>query len=150
MTSGSFASGSDGIFNSGPLEPGDAFSYQFLWKDSGVVTYFCTIHPWVNGIITVIDPEGVAVERIKESGSIQAAEKYIMQGNELSELALKFVKYKDVINSHRQAARHYHDATTEYSLLGDNQNAAKYYQESGRNIIMLHYSLKIQTRYKNL
>lgn len=131
VTSGNFREGADGIFNSGPLEPGDSFSYQFLWKDSGILTYFCTIHPWVNGIVTVSDPEGVHVERITESGSIEAARKNVVQGDEISNLALEFVKYKDIINSHSQAARHYDNAAIEYSLLGDNQNAAKYYQESG-------------------
>ena len=137
MTSGTYRSGADGIFNSGPLEPGDSFSYQFLWKDSGVVTYFCTIHPWVNGVISVVDPEGIPVERIGEAGSIESAAKNIVSGDNLSELALKFVKYKDVINSHRQAARHYHDAAIEYSLLGENSDSAKYYQKSG---LQYHYA----------
>lgn len=137
VTSGSFRSGADNIFNSGPLEPGDSFSYQFFWEDSGIVTYFCTIHPWVNGVIAIIDPEGIAVERIRETGSVESAEKNVAKGDDLSELALKFVIYKDVINSHRQAASHYYNAATEYSLLGENQNAAKYYQEAG---LQYHYA----------
>ena len=137
VTSGTYSSGPDGIFNSGPLEPGDSFSYQFLWEDSGIVTYFCTIHPWVNGIVTVQDPEGVPVKRIKESGSIKSAELHVSQGDKIAELALKFNTFDNVINSHRQAARHYNDAAIEYSLLGDNQNAAKYYQESG---LQYHYA----------
>ena len=71
VTSDTFSAGSNGLFNSGSLEPGDSFSYQFLWEDSGIVTYFCTIHPWVNGIILVQDPEGIPIERVTESGSIE-------------------------------------------------------------------------------
>ena len=137
VTSGTYSSGSDGIFNSGPLEPGDSFSYQFLWEDSGIVTYFCTIHPWVNGIVEVQDPEGTPVARIGESGSIESAEMHIVQGDKIAELALTFNEFDDVINSHRQAARHYDSAAMEYSLLGENQNAAKYYQESG---LQYHYA----------
>ena len=152
VTSGSFKSGADGIFNSGPLEPNDSFSYQFIWKDSGIVTYFCTIHPWVNGVISVEDPEGIPTQQIKESGSIRFAEKHVTEGNNLSELALQFVKYEDVINSHRQAARHYNDAALEYVLLDENTNAAKYFQDSGlqyyyaalqlENSNQLHESIK--------
>ena len=137
VTSGTYSSGPDGIFNSGPLEPGDSFSYRFLWEDSGIVTYFCTIHPWVNGVVEVQDPEGISVTRIGESGSIELAEMQVTQGDKIAELALAFHKFDDVINSHRQAARHYNDAAMEYSLLGENNNAAKYYQESG---LQYHYA----------
>ncbi|MDH3192543.1 MAG: hypothetical protein OEM18_07650 [Nitrosopumilus sp.] len=137
VTSGTYSSGPDGIFNSGPLEPGDSFSYRFLWKDSGIVTYFCTIHPWVNGIVEVQDPEGIPVTRIAKSGSIELAEMQVVQGDKIAELALTFNEFDVVINSHRQAARHYNDAALEYSLLEENQNAAKFYQESG---LQYHYT----------
>lgn len=130
VTSGTFGSGTTDLFNSGPLEPGDSFSYQFVWEDTGVVTYFCTIHPWVNAIITVIDPEGIAVGKIAESGSVEFAEKNVSQGKKIADLALTFNEYDDVINSHRQAARHYSTAALEYDLLKNHQNSAKYYQES--------------------
>lgn len=137
VTSGTYSNGPDGIFNSGPLEPGDSFSYQFLWEDSGIVTYFCTIHPWVNGIVEVQDPEGIPVTRIGESGSIEMAEMQVVQGDKIADLALTFNEFDDVINSHRQAARHYDAAAMGYSLLGENQNAAKYYQKSG---LQYHYA----------
>lgn len=131
VTSGTYSSGPSDLFNSGPLEPGDAFIYQFVWKDAGVVTYFCTIHPWVNAIITIIDPEGVPVGKIAEVGSLEVAEKSVSQAKDVADLALKFNEYDDVINSHRQAARHYNTAALEYDLLKDHQNAAKYHQEAG-------------------
>ena len=137
VTSGGFTSGPTDLFNSGPLEPGDSFSYQFVWEDTGVVTYFCTIHPWVNAVITVIDPEGVPVGKIAESGSLEFAEKNVLQGKEIADLALEFNEYDDVINSHRQAARHYSSAALEYDLLKDHQNSAKYYQEAA---LQYHYA----------
>ena len=137
VTSGTFSDGTNGIFNSGPLEPGDSFSYQFLWEDSGIVTYFCTIHPWVNGIILVQDPEGIPTQRITEYGSIESAILQASQGDKIAELALSFNTFEDVINSHRQAARHYNDAAMEYSLLKDYQSAAEYYQKSG---LQYHYT----------
>ena len=130
VTSGTFASGPSDLFNSGPLEPRDSFRYQFVWEDTGVVTYFCTIHPWVNAIVTVIDPEGVAVGNIAEAGSLEFAEKNVSQGKEIADLALEFNEYDDIINSHRQAARHYISAALEYDLLEDHQNSAKYHQEA--------------------
>lgn len=39
------------LFNSGLLKTGDTFSYKF--DKPGVYHYFCTIHPWRIGIVTV-------------------------------------------------------------------------------------------------
>lgn len=39
------------LFNSGILKTGDTFSYEF--DKPGVYHYFCTIHPWRIGIVTV-------------------------------------------------------------------------------------------------
>jgi plastocyanin len=39
------------LFNSGLLKTGDTFSYKF--DKPGVYHYFCTIHPWRIGVVTV-------------------------------------------------------------------------------------------------
>jgi plastocyanin len=39
------------LFNSGLLKTGDTFSYKF--DKPGGYHYFCTIHPWRIGIVTV-------------------------------------------------------------------------------------------------
>jgi plastocyanin len=39
------------LFNSGLLKTGDTFSYKF--DKPGIYHYFCTIHPWRIGIVTV-------------------------------------------------------------------------------------------------
>ena len=44
VTSGTLESGLSGIFDSGPMKPGDTFTLFFDEKDSGEIKYFCTIH----------------------------------------------------------------------------------------------------------
>ena len=41
----------DGIFDSGRFLPGESWSYQF--EESGRFSYFCIIHPWMDGMIVV-------------------------------------------------------------------------------------------------
>ena len=41
----------NGLFNSGILKPGDSWSFKF--NKSGTFNYFCTIHPWMEGIVNV-------------------------------------------------------------------------------------------------
>ena len=39
------------LFDSGYLDPFESFSYTF--DDAGVYDYYCTLHPWMEGKITV-------------------------------------------------------------------------------------------------
>lgn len=41
----------DGIFDSGEFSPGDSWSYKF--EEPGTFSYFCKIHPWMEGIVVV-------------------------------------------------------------------------------------------------
>jgi len=41
----------DEYFDSGRFMPGESWSYTF--EDSGTFPYFCTIHPWMEGVIVV-------------------------------------------------------------------------------------------------
>ena len=51
VTSGILAEGGpDGIFDSGLMSPGGAFSYRF--DVPGVYPYFCLVHPWMEGTVT--------------------------------------------------------------------------------------------------
>lgn len=43
----------DGRFNSGLIGLGKSWSYQFMEKDAGVVNYYCSLHPWMTGIVNV-------------------------------------------------------------------------------------------------
>jgi len=40
-----------GLFNSAPLNTGERFAYTF--DEEGVYNYFCTLHPWRVGVVTV-------------------------------------------------------------------------------------------------
>lgn len=40
-----------GLFNSAPLQTGETFEYTF--EEPGVYNYFCSLHPWRVGIVTV-------------------------------------------------------------------------------------------------
>ncbi len=41
----------DGLFDSGLFKPGSSWSFKF--NKSGTFNYFCTIHPWMEGIVQV-------------------------------------------------------------------------------------------------
>ena len=41
----------DGLFDSGHIDPDEKFSYTFT--ETGVYPYYCTLHPWMNGMIKV-------------------------------------------------------------------------------------------------
>ena len=41
----------DGLFDSGHIDPSEKFSYTFF--EPGVYPYYCTLHPWMNGMIKV-------------------------------------------------------------------------------------------------
>ena len=41
----------DGLFDSGHIDPYEKFSYEF--NEAGVYSYYCTLHPWMNGMIKV-------------------------------------------------------------------------------------------------
>ena len=51
VVSGNPNDGSDGFFGSGSLKTNEAFSFTF--DKEGNYQYFCTIHPWMNGFVTV-------------------------------------------------------------------------------------------------
>lgn len=43
--------GPNGIFDSNIMNPGTSFKFQFT--DNGVYDYYCTLHPWMVGAVTV-------------------------------------------------------------------------------------------------
>jgi len=44
----------DGFFDSGRFMPGESWSFKF--ENSGTFPYFCSIHPWMEGVIIVEKP----------------------------------------------------------------------------------------------
>ena len=53
VTSGTAEEGPNDIFDSGLFPPGQDFSVQFT--ETGDFDYFCLVHPWMVGTITVIE-----------------------------------------------------------------------------------------------
>ena len=41
------------VFDSSLLTPGKTFSHQFTAADVGTINYFCQVHPWMTGVVTV-------------------------------------------------------------------------------------------------
>jgi plastocyanin len=41
----------DGVFNSGDLDEGDSFTFNF--SEPGRYEYFCIPHPWMHGVVIV-------------------------------------------------------------------------------------------------
>ena len=146
VTSGSFRGGPDGIFNSGLIEKDDVFAYIVDPTDIGTFSYYCTLHPWMNGIITVLDPDEMAVARVVEAGSIEAAQEHIGTAKEFEETAKEYANtgYENqAAVSFIQSAINYHDAALEYSLLKDHEKAAKNHQEAANqyNIAALNFEI---------
>ena len=52
VTSGAYGE-PDELFDSGYMDPGQSFSYLFEY--SGTFEYYCTLHPWMEGTIQVME-----------------------------------------------------------------------------------------------
>jgi plastocyanin len=50
----------DGYFDSGIISPGK--SWSFIFEEKGFFSYTCTIHPWIERSITVLEP-GIDISR---------------------------------------------------------------------------------------
>ena len=143
VTSGSFQGGPDGLFNSGLLEGGEIFRYQVTEEDIGQLSYYCTLHPWMNGIITVSDPEGEAVGEITEVGSLQSAEAYVDQASQLMSEAQQFAdssEPKEAAVAYSNSAHQYHLAALQFALLEDHEKAALYHHEAANQ----HHNAALQ------
>jgi len=57
VTSGNASIGADGKFNSNVLRHHDSFSYTFT--QPGRYSYYCIMHPWMNGMVTVSDSDSI-------------------------------------------------------------------------------------------
>ena len=98
----------DGVFDSGLIESGDSYSLTF--SELGDFSYFCSIHPWMNGIVYVVKDPG-SVQSIKNVGSGYAKD------------GLGFeVKY--VLDTTLQNAVHIDpsEKTVTFLVFGDTQN----------------------------
>lgn len=78
ITSGTANDGPSNYFNSYLLQYTDTFSQVF--SDAGTFDYFCMIHPWETGIITVIATTEPLPTPLEEQNSIPSWVRLIFQG----------------------------------------------------------------------
>lgn len=106
VTSGTPESGPDGIIYSAVMQPGEVFAFSF--DESGAFSYYCTLHPWMEGII-VANPlrlESTSLYeieqmRLSESGSvIGTIQTDKPQALKELEIELKFTDEKNSILVH--------------------------------------------------
>ena len=98
----------DGLYDSGFINAGESFSRQFT--DLGDYYYFCSIHPWMSGIVHVV----------KDPGSVKSIQSV---GSGYSEDGLGFeVKY--ILDANLQKAVHIDpdERTLTFKVSGDTQN----------------------------
>jgi len=68
VSSGTPAEGLDDVFDSGLVAAGGMFSYKF--EEAGTYDYFCMVHPWMTGIVTV----SAEHEEMEEMGGMEGME----------------------------------------------------------------------------
>jgi len=76
VSSGTPAEGLDDVFDSSLVAAGGMFSYKF--EEAGTYDYFCMVHPWMTGIVTV----SAEHEEMEEMGHDEMAD---MEGMEHSD-----------------------------------------------------------------
>jgi len=65
VTSGTPDIGASGSFDSGIVASGEKFSFKF--EDQGIFDYYCTLHPWMIGTISVGVPEPIVPDWVKNN-----------------------------------------------------------------------------------
>jgi len=98
----------DGVFDSGFFTAGESYTGQF--DDLGDFYYYCSLHPWMNGIVYVI----------KDPGSVQSIHNI---GSGYSEDGVGFeVKY--ILDTNLQQAVHVNpdDKSLTFRISGTSQN----------------------------
>jgi plastocyanin len=79
VTSGTPEDGPDNLFDSGMFTKGEKFLHTF--EDSGNYNYFCTLHPWMEGIVVVQEVLAEDTAENEGGGCLIATATY---GSELS------------------------------------------------------------------
>lgn len=84
VSSGTAAEGPDGIFDSSLVAPEGMFSYKF--EEAGTYDYFCMVHPWMTGIVTVSaeheEMEEMGHDEMGDMESMEHSDEYAASGVE--------------------------------------------------------------------
>ncbi len=79
ITSGTPETGPDNRFN-GNVHPGEIFHHNF--GAIGVYPYYCMIHPWAEGIVTVVEETSVTIDQLHSPGVNVAGDVAILKKSE--------------------------------------------------------------------
>ncbi|MGI0089441.1 MAG: PEFG-CTERM sorting domain-containing protein, partial [Nitrosopumilaceae archaeon] len=100
VTSGNPRDGSDGTFDSSLLPAGQTFSHKF--EEAGTFNYFCMVHPWMIGVVTVqeamaeeegemMEEEETYVSAMSADGSVKVdIESSVPKAGEEMSIRIKF------------------------------------------------------------
>jgi len=119
VTAGGAADGPSGVFDSSLFMAGATFSHKF--EAAGEFPYFCMVHPWMEGIVTVQEAEGAepapgtlvvgapsedetTVSGISEDGKIRA--EITASNPESDEVMSLEVKFRDSTGSVQKHANY--------------------------------------------
>ena len=87
FNSGNLETGPQQIFNTGLIYPGDTFTWTP--KNSGIVQFFCLIHPWMSGTITVTPADNGSQDNSEEKADDDNADAIIELVERLIEEAVE-------------------------------------------------------------
>jgi len=84
VSSGTPAEGLDDVFDSSLVPAGGMFSYKF--EEAGTYDYFCMVHPWMTGIVTVSaeheEMEEMGHDEMEEMGGMEHSDEHAASGVE--------------------------------------------------------------------
>ena len=88
VSSGTPAEGLDDVFDSGLVPAGGMFSYKF--EEAGTYDYFCMVHPWMVGIVTVgAEHEEMEHDEMEGMESMEHSDEHAASG--IEDLSDQFV-----------------------------------------------------------
>ena len=99
ITSGTSSGGTDGAFDSDLIQPGNSYSITF--PNAYSYNYFCVVHPWMEGIVTVTSstPTPPTINVSTDKSSYQSGDTIIISGTITNPIEGKDVMIKIIAPS---------------------------------------------------
>jgi plastocyanin len=99
ITSGTSSGGTDGAFDSSLVQPGSSYTLTFPGVDT--YNYFCVVHPWMEGIVTVTSstPTPPTINVSTDKSSYQSGDTIIISGTITNPIEGKDVVIKSIAPS---------------------------------------------------
>lgn len=144
VTSGKSIDGHNGMFDSGLFSPGSSF--EFVFDSVGEYDYFCMVHPWMEGTVTVVEGDSSQSEQPVE---------YVYQASLTAIIDLppdtidnSISKYQEKLDAINNALSSYQleDKSTRQGTVSFNPT---YWPSSISNIFTAQTQLIIKVDYEN-